>query len=203
MENETSRGILERINEILAAFRQKDFEEFRTTVRKGAALLAFLASNSEALAAMSYEDLKTLVEGLQQSEQEQALRLLTELRDQLPVFGTALIKCAQMLPQSRGGRQESFKDRESMREACRIVIEFIRKGCSEAEAKRRAAKRFDVSAQTIHRIWKQRAVLQTQMSLGEFFSQLLASILAASSNQLARIENPGDRAAKTLPEGQA
>lgn len=181
MEITISERMLQEIDEILAAIGQTDYEAFRAKCKNASVLLAGLAEWSKKMAAMSRPDLVALVEQIPAPEKEQKLRLLLGLKESLPLVGTALVKAAQILPQLQGGRPRSFKDRESMRQACRLVLSLVANGQRESEAKKHAANKLGVSLQTVNRIWKQRTELATEFSFEEFFVRVLTSLFAGNA----------------------
>ena len=181
MGTETTRRILEKIDEILAAIGQRDRETFRDTMRRGSVLLTNLGACCTTIGDMNDNDWQRLVGRLQDSEQEQALKMLTELQSSfLPAAAKALIDYAQTLPQSQGGRPRSFKDRTAMQAACKLVLQFIENGYSEAIAIRSTARKLKVSAQTMRRTWNRRSeLLGTQEDITEFISRLLKGFATA------------------------
>ncbi|MGA2989583.1 MAG: hypothetical protein ABSD88_03830 [Candidatus Korobacteraceae bacterium] len=195
MEITITEQILHEIDEIVTALGQTDYEAFRTKCKNGAVLLANLARGCEMVGAMSRPDLVALVEQIPEPERKQKLRLLVGLKESLPMFGTAIIAAAQIFPQSQGGRPQSFKNRESKRQACRLVLSLISKGHRESEAKEYAAKKLGVSLSTVNRIWKERTELTTELSFEEFFLQFLTSLFAKDTSK------PED--GKTIPKGSA
>jgi hypothetical protein len=183
MESKNSLTLVKAINEILFALGLANYEEPRQRVGEGAVLLANLATWAEVVAGISEQDLVKAINQMQESEREQALRLMTGLKEYLPTIGLAVTKAAQIFPHQQGGRPPSFKDRDSMVQSCKLVLKLIGKGCSEAQAKRTAAKKLGVSSQTVNRIWKQRAELTTGPTFEEFLEQLLRSWSTKSSDQ--------------------
>jgi hypothetical protein len=201
---ETRQRILECISEILTVIQQKDWEEFRGTVGQGAVLFANLARSCEVCASLSYEDLVSLIDSRERTEQERALGLLVGLKEFLPYIGSALSKVSEMFPKSQGGHPASLKGLDSKRRLCRRILELIASGETEAEAKKLVAKELiakkevaDISPRTIHRIWKERAELEKQ-SFEDFFSQFLKSLNAPKptafpsrdANSTESTENP-------------
>jgi tryptophan 2,3-dioxygenase len=187
MGADTSRKILEKIDEILAAIGQPDREAFRETMRRSAALFTNLNACCTVIAKMTDDDFQRLVNRLQDNEQEQALKMLVALQSSfLPMAARAIIDYAQTWPQSPGGRPPSFKDRESKQAACSLVLEFIGKGYSEAIAIRSAARKLHVSIQTMRRTWKRRAELTTEEDIGEFIGGLLSGFATPQPSEAAQ-----------------
>lgn len=175
MESETSVKISQEIDGILEAVGQRDYGAFRQIMRQASNLLANLGQWSEKVASLSRDDLAAFVEQESLPEQERILRLLTGLRKSLPKFGTALVKAAQIFPPDRGGRPGSFEDREGMRRAKARILELIGAGKEPSEAIAIAADEFEVSYQTMSRIWQIREEL-AEPSFEEFFVGFLKSM---------------------------
>ena len=197
VDNETGQAILESIKGILAAVGQNDYEEFRKHVGEGAILLRNLAEAAETVAKLSDQDLSTLIAGLQ--DPERTLRLMNDLKDYLPKFGTKIVEGAQMVfPQPTGGAPPIFKNREDQRDLCKLIMKFIAQGDTEAKAKRRAkttlAKRdIEASMTTINRIWKRRAEILNEPSFEEFFGQLLRSWSVKAPQEATPVTEGGDK----------
>jgi hypothetical protein len=183
VSTETSRKILEVIDNIIASLGHKDFEQFRTTMATAAILLANLANYSERVSSWNREDVTAFIDGIPEADQEKMLRLMSGLEDYLPTLGQVLINVAQILPQSKGGHPASFKDRDSERKACDLVLYFIGKGYGEPEAKKLAAKRLGVNPRTMHRIWKRSVELKEELSFEEFFQQFLSGLATQQPSQ--------------------
>lgn len=193
MTSENTRKALAKIDELLGSLGQKDYETFRETLQRMSIIFANLAHWSERVAAISREELIKKMEVIPPAEQEQKFRLLLDAEVQLPNLGKALImETARVFPRQLGGAPRVFKDRESMRNAVRLVLEFIEKGYSESEAKRRAARKLHVSLQTMNRTWKRRSVLMTEPSFGEFFLQFLKQVSTSSAGEGAEREKAGE-----------
>lgn len=175
MESEISGKILKEIDGILTAIGQTDYEKFRGVMLRASTLLANLATWSATVGVMSRDDLVALVEKRPLPEQERIFRLLSGLTEALPLFGEGLVKAAQIFPLDPGGRPRSFKDRETMRQACNMVLRLIDGGKKESQAKRITAKEFGISYQTMHRTWERRTEL-AESSFEEFFTGFLKSL---------------------------
>ena len=185
---ETRQKILERVGEILAVIRQKDYEQFRVTAGQGAVVLANLARLSEICASMRYEDVVSLIDSEDQTEQEELLQLLIGLKEYLPSIGSGLTKLAEMFPKSQGGHPENLKDLQSKRKLCSRILSLIASGRTEAQAKKIAAQELvakgeveKISPRTVHRIWEVRAELEKQ-SIEEFLSQFWKSLSTTKLN---------------------
>jgi hypothetical protein len=197
VDSETGQAILDSIKGILAAVGQNDYEEFRKHVGEGAILLRNLAEAAETVAKLSDQDLSTLIAGLQ--DPERTLRLMNDLKDYLPKFGTKIVEGAQMVfPQPTGGAPPIFKNRGDERDLCKLIMKFIAQGDTEAKAKRRAkttlAKRdIEASMTTINRIWKRRAEILNEPSFEEFFGQLLRSWSVKAPQEATPVTEGGDK----------
>jgi hypothetical protein len=124
--------------------------------------------------AITDAEVKNRVDKLERPERDSFLRFLTELESHAPAIRAFISKIESMgaLTGSRVGRPPVFKDRESEREACRMVLAEIAKGFSEAESKRRVATKLDIDPQTINRTWKNRNTI-IELSSSEVISRLL------------------------------
>jgi len=185
---ETRQKILECIGDILAVIQQKDYEQFRLTAGQGALVLANLAKLSEMCASLRYEDVVSLIDSEEQTEQEKLLRLLIGFKEYLPSIGGALTKLAEMFPKSQGGHPENLKDLQSKRKLCSRILSLIASGRTEAQAKKIAAQELvakgeveKISPRTVHRIWEVRAELEKQ-SIEEFLSQFWKSLSTTKLN---------------------
>jgi hypothetical protein len=175
VESETSREILQEIDRILTAIGQTDYEALRVAMEKASTLFENLGRLCGEGASMNRDDIVALLNQRSEPEQERILRLLYGLRESLPKLGGVLVKAAQFFPPDEGGRPKSFDDRETMRQACHMVLDRIAKGDSEAQGKRFAAKKFKVSYQTMHRTWEKRREI-TEQSFEEFIMPFITSL---------------------------
>src|SRR5579863_6437763 len=181
MTTETNQKILDKIDELIAAIGQKDYDAFRATMQRASVLFGNFARFSEQFAAISREQLAALVDKTPEVEQEHQLRLLCELHDFLPALGALLMEGAtRVFPRSQGGRPSAFKDRESQRRACNMVLAYIAKGNTEAQAKNRVAQKLGVSDQAMNSVWKKRTVIAEQ-SVEEFLLEKFNSFCANST----------------------
>jgi hypothetical protein len=202
MAAETRQAISACIDEILAALGQEDYETFRARIASGSVLLSNLGKWSSAAAALNYEEVVALVDSRSDDDQERILRLLSGLRQYLPMIGLALIAAARIFPQPEGGRPTALKGgREAEREACKFVMRRIETGESEAEAKRYVARKLKISPRTMHRTWKRRQELLAELSFEEFLEQLLKSLSAPQPVQETNIgAQPGESGPDLTPD---
>lgn len=196
MRTETGRRLLEKMGEIVIALGCKDLDDFRARLSRGSVFLTNLGICSAAIGSMSNQDIEVLIDQLSDAEQEQALNQLVGLQSYVPMIGKALIEYGHKMPQSQGGRPPSFKDRESVQRVCDLVLDYIRNGYTEPEAKRFAAQKLAVSAQTIHRYWKRRTELATAVSPADLLRQVITSL---STSPLVIPTQPEYK--ETTPEG--
>jgi hypothetical protein len=187
MTTESSKEILEKIDTALTALGQRDFDQFRATMSVAAILFANLSNYSRQVSALSREDLEKLINGIPEAEEQRVLRLMSGLEDYLPTLRQLLLKVVEILPRSKGGHPLSFKDRDSERQACELVLSFIEKGKSEADAKKAAAKKLDVDPRTMHRVWKKRVELKEELSFEEFFRQFMSKLSAIQSSESTEV----------------
>jgi hypothetical protein len=192
MGTETSRRLLEKMGEIVVALGSKDLDDFRARLSQGSVFLTNLGTCAAAIGRMSDEDFKALIDQLNDAEQEQALKQLGGLQSYIPMIGKGLIAYGHKMPQSQGGRPPSFKDHESVQRICDLVLDYIRKGYTEPEAKRFAAQKLSVSAQTIHRYWKRRTELATVVNPADLLRQVITGL---STSPLVIPTSPGDKEA--------
>jgi hypothetical protein len=189
MDNKNRQAVLTEIDTILVAIGQKDYEQFRSSLRAASILCGNIAIWSKNCADRSREDLIKLIDDTPDSAVELKLRLLQQLRKYLPNFGTLLVgAAARMFPAQQGGAPQKLKDRDKKREACNLVLAFIARGRSEAEAKKLAAKQMRVSTQTINRTWKQRTTL-TEPNIEEFLLQLFKDMTTTTAETPVQIES--------------
>jgi hypothetical protein len=179
--------ILAAIDRISVTVGAGDFADLRATVSKLALLFRNVSICSEVVAATSDEELYALVNRINSTEREKALRLLEEFTEYLPVLGRRIIEKMTEVTQSKGGRPPVFNDRNSMRRACRSVLDLIAKGCKESDAKKQVASKLGISSQSMSRAWKERAIILTELSAPEVLSQLLTLLQTTPSNQLLEV----------------
>lgn len=191
-----STTILDAMDRIAAALGHRDFADLRAALCKGAVFLRNLAEYTAVVASLSDDQVIALVENLTETDRGQVLRLYNDLEQYLPTIGSLIIKRMESLAISHGGRPPAFSDRASQREACKMVLDFIGKGYTETDAKKRVASKLGISAQTMNRTWKQRSTL-IELSAPEVLDRLLAVLQTAPPNQLegmaldnARLPNP-------------
>jgi hypothetical protein len=165
--------LLERLDEIAVALGHANFREFRAHLGRAAVLLKNLAECASVIGAMSDDDIRQLVEGLPSAGREWALRTLTDLQAHLPSVNKDIVDGLQKLMPAKIGRPYSIEDRESKRKAINDVLANIAKGYSEAQAKAAVAAGLGISRPTMNQIWKNRAVLTTELSAAEILSRLI------------------------------
>ena len=177
-----SRAILDCIDRISVVLGYRDFADFRAALSAGTVLLSNLAECTAAVAALPDDDVKKLVDNIPEANRSEVRGLLTELEGYAPMI-KAMIEGMKSIAQSRIGRPPALSDRESVREVCKMVLGHVGKGCTEAEAKRRVASKLNLSPQTIHRAWKQRATAMTHLSAPELLNRLLMGLQTVSPKQ--------------------
>jgi hypothetical protein len=170
-----NRAILEAIDKVGVALGYRNFQEYLAGLKKAAVFLTNLASCTSAIAEMSDEQLRELIDGIPEDNRERVLNMFGEFEKYAPIV-KATIESMTTKAQCHVGRPRAFASREMERAVCRRVLDYIGKGKSEAEAKSTTASDLDVSIQTIYRVWNDRATILNQLSVPELIDQLVASL---------------------------